>query len=65
MPRDREKYLIYKIVIFSLCFHMSSEFHNKSGEFNKNREGRRLRDKSEEEGGGGLECLLLYLIIVN
>ena len=56
----RSRKILYKIVIFSLCFHMSSEFHDKSGESRKNREGRRLRDKSEEEGGGGvLECLQL------
>lgn len=49
----RSRKILYKIVIFSLCFHMSSEFHDKSGESNKNLEGGRQRDKLEWGGGGG------------
>ena len=48
----RSRKILYKIVIFSLCFHMSSEFHDKSGESNKNLEGGRQRDKLEWGGGG-------------
>ena len=56
----RSRKILYEIVIFSLCFHMSSEFHDKSGESNKNREGRRQRDKWEEEGGGvGMSAIRL------
>ena len=54
----RSRKILYKIDIFSLCFHMSSEFHDKSEESNKSREGRRQRDKWEEEGGGGVSLHL-------
>lgn len=61
----RSRKILYKIDIFSLCFHMSSEFHDKSEESNKSREGRRQRDKWEEEGGGGLlASLKTFLIFV-